>query len=435
MPVYTRSEFYDLLWSAPASRISKDLGISDVALGKAAKRHGIPAPERGYWAKVAAGKRALKKKLPPRGLGQSDSIHVGREEACSQSSTSETDQSIPPLPSPLSPYDETLDDLLARLRATVGLVSAPKSLANPHPVVAKMLEIDAKRIEKFAGSDYRWSHEQPYYASPFEKRRLRILSAIFKAVATTGLSLGAKGKNADEFHVFAHEGTSITFWLDHPKQTSARDSYFATSKPDRPASDPLKLEIRWHWRSAPPFRIQWQDEKGKSLEDELSEISATLAMAVEAAYREWKSENYQYRVQQHERAVRLAEEKRLQGIRDEEAKIEAERQGRIMKLFNDSEAFRMAEDIRRYVAAVLRANAQSPSPASPDDIANWRDSALACADDIDPVLSRAFLLPSLPLTDPDSGPDSAASPASARILAETDRPWHPNRFLHFNRKG
>lgn len=434
MPVYTRSEFYELLWSAPASKLAKDLGISDVALGKAAKRHGIPAPERGYWAKVAAGKRALKKKLPPRGLGQSDSIHVGREEVCSQSSASRSNQDIPPLPSPLKPYDESLDDLLARLRATIGQVSIPKSLANPHPVVGKMLEIDAKRIEKFAESDYRWSHEQPYYASPFEKRRLRILSAIFKAVSTTGLSLSAKGKNADEFNVFAHEGTSITFRLDHPKQTSARDSYFATSAPDRPASEPLKLEIRWHWRSTAPFRSQWQDDKGKSLEDELSEISATLAMAVEAAHREWKSENYQYRVQQHERAVRLAEEKRLQEIRDNEAKIEAERQGRILKLFNDSEAFRMAENIRRYVAAVLQADAESPSPASPDDIAAWRDSALACADDIDPVLSQAFLLPSSPVTDPASGPAPVASPASARILAETDRPWHPNRFLHFNRK-
>ncbi len=435
MPVYTRSEFYDLLWSAPASKLAKDLGISDVALGKAAKRHGIPAPERGYWAKVAAGKRARKKELPPRGLGQSESIHVGREEVRSQSSTTNPGQDIPPLPTPLNLYDESLDELLARLRATIGTVNVPKSLSNPHSAVAKMLEIDAKRTEKFAGSDYRWSHEQPYYASPFEKRRLRILSAIFKAVATTGLSLSAKGKNADEFHVFAHEGTSISFRLDHPKQTSPRVSYFSTSKPDRPASDPLKLEIRWHWRSTPPFRSQWQDHKGKLIEDELSEISATLAVAVEAAHREWKSEDYQYRVQLHERAVRLAEEKRLREIRDNEAKIKAERQGRILKLLDDSEAFRMAEDIRRYVAAVIQADAQSPSPASPDEIAAWRDSALACADDIDPVLSRAFLVPSSPLTGPDSDPDLTASPASARILAETDRPWHPNRFLHFNRKG
>ncbi|MHC5150401.1 hypothetical protein [Stenotrophomonas rhizophila] len=435
MAVYTRSEFYDLLWSAPASKLAKDLGISDVALGKVAKRHGIPAPERGYWAKVAAGKRAVKKKLPPRGLGQSDSIHVGREQARIHSSAVGPDVDIPPLPAPLSPYEESLDDLLARLGIEIGTVSVPKSLAAPHSVVAKMLEIDAKRTEKFAESGYRWSHEQPYYASPFEKRRLRILSAIFKAVATTGLSLSAKGKNAYEFHVYAPEGTSITFRLDHPKQTSPRDSYFATSKPDRPASDPLKLEIQWHWRSTAPFRSQWQDEKGKLLEDELSEISATLAMAVEAAHRQWKSENRLYRIQEHERAVRLAEETRLQAIRDKEAKIEAERHGRILKLFKDAEAFRVAEDIRSYVAAVVQANAQSPSPAAWDEIAAWRDSALACADDIDPVLSKAFLLPPSPLAELVPDPMPAAPPTPVGILAETDRPWHPNRFLHFNRQS
>lgn len=38
------------------TKLSKELGISDVGLAKACRRNGIPVPPRGHWAKLAAGK-------------------------------------------------------------------------------------------------------------------------------------------------------------------------------------------------------------------------------------------------------------------------------------------------------------------------------------------------------------------------------------------
>lgn len=55
--VLRREELYELVWAEPMRSVAARLGISDVALGKACKRLGVPRPARGYWAKVAAGHR------------------------------------------------------------------------------------------------------------------------------------------------------------------------------------------------------------------------------------------------------------------------------------------------------------------------------------------------------------------------------------------
>ena len=48
---YSRKEFYDLVWSKPTTHVAKDFGLSDVAIHKICKKHNIPNPPLGYWAK------------------------------------------------------------------------------------------------------------------------------------------------------------------------------------------------------------------------------------------------------------------------------------------------------------------------------------------------------------------------------------------------
>lgn len=59
-----RSELYTKVWATPIVRLAKELGISDVGLAKACRRHAIPVPPRGYWAKLSAGKNPTKIPLP-----------------------------------------------------------------------------------------------------------------------------------------------------------------------------------------------------------------------------------------------------------------------------------------------------------------------------------------------------------------------------------
>lgn len=55
--ILTRRELYDLIWATPMSTLAADFGVSDRGLAKICERHRVTGPTRGYWAKLAAGKK------------------------------------------------------------------------------------------------------------------------------------------------------------------------------------------------------------------------------------------------------------------------------------------------------------------------------------------------------------------------------------------
>lgn len=59
-----RSELYEKAWSMPMTKLAAELGISDVGLAKACRRHAVPVPPRGYWVKLRAGQAPAKITLP-----------------------------------------------------------------------------------------------------------------------------------------------------------------------------------------------------------------------------------------------------------------------------------------------------------------------------------------------------------------------------------
>lgn len=61
-----REELYELVWSKPMVEVAQDFGISDVGLAKRCRRLSIPVPGRGYWARVEAGQKPVRPKLPER---------------------------------------------------------------------------------------------------------------------------------------------------------------------------------------------------------------------------------------------------------------------------------------------------------------------------------------------------------------------------------
>jgi hypothetical protein len=61
---FTREEFYELVWSKPMTHLAKEFVLSDVALHKICRKHDIPNPPLGWWAKKAAGKQVKRIPLP-----------------------------------------------------------------------------------------------------------------------------------------------------------------------------------------------------------------------------------------------------------------------------------------------------------------------------------------------------------------------------------
>lgn len=73
---FTRKELYEKIWTKPMTHVAKEVGLSDVGLGKVCKKHNIPKPSLGYWAKIAHGYKIKKPRLPALEKGASDRIII-----------------------------------------------------------------------------------------------------------------------------------------------------------------------------------------------------------------------------------------------------------------------------------------------------------------------------------------------------------------------
>ncbi|WP_039599558.1 hypothetical protein [Ralstonia sp. A12] len=60
-----RRQLYDLVWSKPRTQLAKELGVSDVMIGKMCRQLNVPAPMPGYWASLAAGTSAKRRYVKP----------------------------------------------------------------------------------------------------------------------------------------------------------------------------------------------------------------------------------------------------------------------------------------------------------------------------------------------------------------------------------
>ncbi|MCC6981765.1 MAG: hypothetical protein IT535_00705 [Bauldia sp.] len=74
--VFTREEFYELVWSKPITQLAKEFDISDVGLHKICRKNDVPTPPLGWWAKKAAGKEVKRTPLPKARPGASDAIRI-----------------------------------------------------------------------------------------------------------------------------------------------------------------------------------------------------------------------------------------------------------------------------------------------------------------------------------------------------------------------
>lgn len=64
--VFERQPLYEEVWASPLTELGKKYGLSDNGIRKVCKAMNIPLPDRGHWAKVAAGHAVIRKALPAR---------------------------------------------------------------------------------------------------------------------------------------------------------------------------------------------------------------------------------------------------------------------------------------------------------------------------------------------------------------------------------
>jgi len=343
---FTRQELYEMVWAEPMSRLAAKLGISDVALAKACRRVKVPTPGLGYWAKLQHGKPVERATLPELEPGASDVVRID-----------------PPTPSKPPVAPEVLDKLRAQ---TTEKIVVPGPLANAHPIVRDWLQRASGRLPNI------------------ERRRLRILSTLFKELERRGYALLPDSKERHNPGVRI-EGEIVEFRLrEQQKQlrvhVNPEDRHFSWDPEWRTELEPTGQLIftieSWLGNG---LRRQWRDTSRKQFEHQLGDIIAGLILA--GAY----LHQQELERAEQERQRRAEEQRRWEA---EEARRKREKE--LQTLLGQINAWQRAVQIRSYVEEVRSALQSGQLQLDRTEVERWATWAIALADEIDPLKSGAY---------------------------------------------
>ncbi len=111
---------------------------------------------------------------------------------------------LAPLP-PAPTFDDPIEALRERVAKAMGEVTVPRSVRIWHTAIARLLADDEKRRIKQAALPYRSPWDDPLFDTPFERRRLRLLNALFLAVPRAKGQGSVRGSDGRDPSVAVHD--------------------------------------------------------------------------------------------------------------------------------------------------------------------------------------------------------------------------------------
>jgi len=378
---FTREELFRAVWLEPVRTLAAKLGVSDVAIAKACRAAAIPTPEVGYWMRKRKGRPARVPTLPPRPLGFKDEILIGRGRQWPWHRGLTDEELLNPIPDPPT-FPESMDQV--RQRATAAIKTIAVRPSGTHPSIRKLQEEDAARRERGRRSPYS-SWDKPRFDSPLERRRLRILNALFLGVARAGFAPGLRNVNFEPLSFWVRVGHQQVGFELAPVREKQRRKEEQSPEPDR-----LRLIIPG-WLNRGEARASWEDCEDSKIEDHLTEIAIELLVTGESLVREGALHSHEWRIKLKAELEERLRRERQEAERRERERLAALQQARVDRLLKEADALRMARDIRTYIEEVRRENLRSQNPYHVEDVERWAAWAHQQADAIDPVRTGDFL--------------------------------------------
>lgn len=350
----TREELYRLVSERPLNKVAPELGLSATALARVCQSHNIPYPGSGYWTKKAMGLPVETVSLPPAGEG-GDRIDLAPRKA------SDRTRKSPQRPKVLEQE---------KLPAPIGdrLVHVNERLTKPHSLIFKWLQDHEDRTRKAAQSRDPWQMRlAPAPWTTLDRRRHRILDAIFKAVEAGGgeITEGPKGLIRATI-----SGEKIDFQVREksrqvkiPKDDK-RSSYLSM---ELVGTGSLVFAIRTYLRG--PYNEEWREMERRPLETQIPQIVERLFEGAEIL-KAWQME-------------RDAEAERWRLEREKRAEIERQRmlnEARKAELIKLAERWETAQRLEIYLRKL--ASTQPPMDAvvgdkTVKDWFEWADAVVA----------------------------------------------------------
>lgn len=169
----TQQELYDRVWMEPVDTVAKEYGLSNVGLGKACRRHNIPVPPRGYWARKAAGQNLRRPALPPAKDG---------DESVTLSGSDRPDRLQ-------DEQERNVHPLIAFEFDPENKIVVPDDLRIVHPAIRETKAYWA--AQKRGDVDNKLPHLNISVSTGTLPRALRLLQALFNAIEQRGYKAAA----------------------------------------------------------------------------------------------------------------------------------------------------------------------------------------------------------------------------------------------------
>ena len=386
---FTRQEFYEYVWTAPATKLAKELGCSDVMIGKVCKSYDIPKPYSGYWAKLAHGKAPTKTPLPINDQEQFQNLTFYKYPEVQATLNEPPRESL---------YDDDILELLAKAKQ-LGPVEVSKTLRSPHPLIARTKkEWKRRKAEsKIPWCDRVFDHERKrvktlaiQVSAAQESRALRFMDALIKRLEKVGGTLeirecGYNDRDHQTFIVIAGECiTRIRLREKHNQvKTINENAEFSwdRNRTDLVPSGLLLIDNGPSSYQGPLLK----DKKNSTLEDGLT------AMVNDLIVRAGENRIHR-RAREAQERQRVIDEK-LQRERDElisQAKADLshrqeEEQAKVDELFHHFQCWKESQMLREYLTSYEEhARANSESVDLDKQVKDYVVWGLEQADRIDP---------------------------------------------------
>ena len=373
-----RKELYRRLWTEPVSKLSKEYGLSDVGLAKICRKHEVPRPPRGFWARRAAGQ------MPPQ-----TALTRAEEDWDITITSHRVTVSDPAL-------KRQAEKEVAEARMNENPIVVPETLRSAHPLVCEALQVmeSAQKgpngiLERPAAGclDVAVSKNQL-------RRALRIMDAIIKALEVRGFPV----RVADGKHALTRAelmGVDVNFAIAEQLETVKEEkdddetldgSYRFRHSSFRNKTVPsgrlvlaIDTESCYHHDG---LRRKWSDGVKQRIENALPQFMAGL-INVAAAKAESERQRQERERQWEKEEQRRKEEERLRAAAW--AKIQAER-AKVQGLMKDAADWQTSKGLREYIQAVRDdASAQGKDSGPESKLGKWLVWAEQQADRLDPL--------------------------------------------------
>jgi hypothetical protein len=414
----SREDLYELAWSKPISDLAKDFGISDVGLAKRCRRLGVPIPGRGYWARIDAGQKPYRPKLPHREPQRRDqdalavtTVEAREEERprtpedihdgawlAERLEFEQRPENAVVVDQPPSRWDPVVRIYRDNLRAEVKEVLASRAAHERHEKLPEW-----RKQRDWNNDGYKWRsmvrnglrlldyHKPRAFRVTMEtlERALAITNAIAAAGKVRGFVLREDEKEG-RITLVGH-AAALQFRITEQLETKLRPSSWRKGETEKfkVPTGRLRITMTDGWREGPIF----EDKGNVKLEARLNRFFAALYKPI---VKQWQ-EAREAKIRQE--AERLAELKRAEAekIRAEEERKSAAERRRRDALCAEAEKWENARRIRAYVKSVRELGSEVGNQGAIDEEeeckgrgapADWVEWALRVADELDPTALR-----------------------------------------------